>query len=164
MCATFEYLFINILIPQTTMATSAANKAKIGLSGEFGTASELCKRGFNPSITMGTTKAVDIIITDDARTKIKRIEVKTTNKGKIVTSFFKKYYDKSIVHPDYWVLVYIDSALVSHYYVLTHDEVGDIQMKVNDLDSWPTTASGGVDNIPIKMLEESETKWDKISI
>ena len=139
-------------------------KTVLGFCGECGTMSELLKHGFDANLTTGHTKAVDIVVMDKTRTKIKKIEVKTTNKKQWPTSFFQKYWDKNKLHPDYWVCVYVDENLISHYYVLTHDEIAQIQMQVNQFTSWPTEKPKGVDNIKVKMLAGYENRWNIITV
>ena len=130
------------------------------MAGEYGVCSELSKRGVNAVITMRNAKAVDILlIGTDGRVKI--IEVKTTRGTNFVTSFFKKYYDKSKPHPDYWVMVYIDKNDVSHYYVLTHEEIGNVQMQRNKMSTW-TPNSTGVDNVLLSNVKFFENAWEKI--
>ena len=90
------------------MAKSAKEKYKLSMAGEYGVCAELCKRGFDASITFGNMKATDIFVVSG--TVLRRIEVKTTRSTKFVTNFFqKKYFNPSQSHPDYWVLVHIDS-------------------------------------------------------
>ena len=135
----------------------------IGMSGEFAVASELLRRGFQANVTFGNAKAMDIIITSNNSNVYKIVEVKTTTGPKFVTEFFKKYYDKSVQHPDYWVLVFIDKDFTAHYYVLTHEEIGDIQMQANGKTSWEKN-DDGVDNIRRSnpALAEHKNRWDKI--
>ncbi len=139
------------------------------MAGEYSVAAELNKRGFNASITLGNAKAADIIITKDlGDVKIfKSIEVKTSRESRIVTSFFPKYSDKSKSHPDYWVIVHIDDSERFHYYILTHEELGHIQMVRNNMDTWAPIPKGtkrGCDNILLSSISQFENKWDKITI
>ena len=81
---------------------------------------------------------------------------------RIVTNFFKNYWDKSNKdHPDFWVLVHIDKDNISHYYVLTHDEMGDTQMKRNGATIWKQNKTG-VDNVTLKHIQSFKDKWTKI--
>lgn len=147
------------------MALTAKEKYCTGMAGEFGVCSELYKRGYEASITMGNYKAVDIIVSPQ-NGRAQRIEVKTSrNKRKtIVTGFFQKYASPNqIPHPDYWVLVYIDKNDVSHYYVLTHQEMATEQMRRNGMSQWaPIPKNKGVDNVLVRDLSNYESAWNKI--
>lgn len=129
------------------------------MAGEYGVCSELSKRGFDVSITMGNAKAVDIFVhLNDGY--FRRIEVKTTRSNNFVTGFFQKYYDKSRNdHPDFWVLVFIDSENISHYYILSHEEMGRAQMEMNRMTEWKKVI--GCDNVKRSMVAQYENAWEK---
>lgn len=109
---------------------------------------------------MGNSKAVDIFVhLDDG--SFKRIEVKTTRSNRFVTGFFQKYYDKSRNdHPNFWVLVFIDSENISHYYILSHEEMGRAQMEMNGMTEWEKVI--GCDNVKRSMVTQYENAWEKI--
>ena len=142
------------------MATK--NKYHIGMAGEFGVCSELYKRGYDASITLGNKKAVGVYTVTSNNRQI-RIEVKTSRNAKIVTGFFQKYGNNPLIHPDYWVIVYIDNANVSHYHVLTHDEMGAVQMLRNGMTTW-APVKGGVDNVTLDHIKQYEGQWHKIVV
>ncbi len=136
------------------------SKYLLSLTGEYAVCSELCKRGYDVSLTLGNAKAVDIMVflPDNS---CRRIEVKTSQTGRFVTNFFQKYYNKTLNnHPDYWVLVYIDKDGNMHYYILTHEELGDIQMKRNGMSKWSKVV--GCDNVLLKDIAHCKNRWDKI--
>ena len=134
-----------------------ANRYNIGMAGEFGVCSELYKRGYDASITLGNKKAVEI-----ANDRYISIEVKTSRNTKIVTRFFQKYASPNqIPHPDYWVLVYIDKNNMSHYYVLSHQEMAAEQMRRNGMSQW-AHVKNGVDNVLVRDLSNYENAWNKI--
>lgn len=136
-------------------------KAMISLAGEFGVASELLKQGIDATITFGNAKATDVIVYDSKMPHIfKRIEVKTSKSKRFVTNFFQKYGDKTKPHPDYWVIVHIDRNNISHYFVLTHDEMGQVQMNRNGMTTWGQVI--GVDNVTLNDVKSFEGEWDKI--
>jgi hypothetical protein len=138
-----------------------ALKARIGLAGEFGVASELLKLGCDATVTFGNAKATDVIVYDSQKPHLcQRIEVKTSKRKRFVTGFFQKYGDKTKPHPDYWVIVYIDENNISHYYVLTHDEMGKVQMDRNGLTTWQPVE--GVDNVTLNNIKPFENQWSKI--
>lgn len=143
------------------MAKSQAEKLRLSMAGEYCVCAELLKRGHNASITMGNAKAVDIIVLMEDKT-YRRIEVKTSRNTRFVTSFFQKYYDRSLpIHPDFWILVHIDNDNQSHYYILTHREMGDLQMTRNKMNDWKKIR--GCDNVLLKDIEQFENMWEKIS-
>lgn len=142
------------------MAINQHEKQRLSLAGEYGACSELSKRGFDVSITMGNAKAVDIVLFKKDGT-YQRIEVKTSRSKRFVTGFFQKYYDKTqALHPDFWVFVHIDEEYKSHYYILTHEEMGSVQMKRNMMDVWKRIV--GCDNVLLEDIDQFEDKWDKI--
>lgn len=151
----FKFIFEEI----TTMSKTE-EKYFLNIAGEFAVCSELAKRNILPNLTLGNKKAVDIIVFKENNVAI-TIEVKTTNKNRIVTSFLQKYKTPDFPHPDIWVMVVIDKNLQNRFFILTHSEVAYIQMKVNKVDVWKEN-KGGVDNIPIRFLLDYENKWDKI--
>ena len=137
------------------------DKYMLGLSGEYAVCSELLRRGKLASVTMGNAKATDIIVTNPTSGKYIKIEVKTSQTKKFVTNFFKKYYDINMPHPDIWVLVYIDAATnATRYFILTHQELGDIQMVRNKISSWQY--SKGCDNVLLKEVAAYENRWEII--
>jgi len=143
------------------MARFQAEKLRLSMAGEYCACAELLKRGHNASITMGNAKAVDIVILKEDNT-YRRIEVKTSRNKRFVTGFFQKYFDITLpLHPDFWVLVYIDEKNHSHYYILTHQEMGEVQMKRNEMDEWEQIC--GCDNVLLKDIEQFEDMWEKIS-
>lgn len=142
------------------MAKQQIEKQRLGLAGEYSVCAELLKRGFDASITYGNTKAVDIVVFHQDKT-FKRIEVKTSQNKRFVTGFFQKYYDRNRpLHPDYWILVYINEQMLADYYILTHEEMGTVQMKRNEMDTWERIV--GCDNVLLKDIESFKDQWNKI--
>ena len=141
------------------MAIHSKEKYRLSMAGEYGVCAELCKRGFDASVTMGNAKATDIIIFMKDKS-YRRIEVKTTRSTRFVTGFFQKYYDKDIIHPDFWVLVQIDAENISRYFILTHEEMGIVQMDRIEMDDWERIE--GCDNVLLRDLEPFKEKWETI--
>ncbi len=142
------------------MAKSFLTKSQLSMAGEYGVCSELSKRGLDVALTMGNTKVVDVWVLRNDGSYV-RVEVKTTKGNRFVTGFFQKYFDKTNPnHPDYWVLVYIDANNVSHYFVLTHQEMGDLQMHRNGMTGWHHVV--GVDNVLLSQVRPFEDQWHKI--
>ncbi len=146
------------------MAKDQTEKAFLSGAGEFGTLSELLKRNLNAHITLGNTKAMDILVSypDGAW---KSIEVKTSRTTRFVTDYWQKYYDETREHPDYWVIVHIDTDNISHYYILSHDELGVIQAERNGRtveECRMGCCSKGCDNVLRTHIADYENMWDKI--
>lgn len=143
------------------MAKTQEEKYRLSLAGEYGVCSELSKRGYDVSLTMGNAKSVDVFVFKQDNV-CRRIEVKTSRSTKFVTGFFRKYHDISQGHhPDIWILVHIDKNNLSHYYILTHQEMGDVQMHRNGQTQWQHNPNG-VDNVFLKHILPYENNWDKI--
>ena len=136
------------------------DKIRLSLAGEFGVASELSKLNLNVNISIGNYKGVDILVFGN-NGMYKKIEVKTSKTKRFVTGFFKKYGDITQPHPDFWVIVHIDENNISHYYVMTHEEIGNLQMNRNKMAEWKPVPNG-VDNLILSNIEEFENCWDKI--
>lgn len=132
-------------------------KLNKGLAGEYAACSELLKRGYTARITEGNAKGVDIVLFDNVNKTYKTVEVKTSTKNNVVTGFFQKYYDKTKPHPDYWIIVNIDRYLINHYYILTHEEIGKLQMMRNKMTEYKKIE--GCDNLLIKDLEPWKDNW-----
>lgn len=142
------------------MAKLATEKSFLSLAGEYAVCSELQKLGVNCSLTYGNQKATDVIVLNETTKQFRRIEVKTSRSKRFVTGFFQKYYDERI-HPDYWVIVYIDENNRSHFYIMTHQEMGDIQMERNKMTEWHRVEKG-CDTVELKNIEMHKNMWDKI--
>jgi len=147
------------------MARSSKEKYRLSMAGEYAVCAELSKRGFDASITFGNMKATDIIILMPDKS-YRRIEVKTSRETRFVTGFFQKYFDiTQNDYPDYWVLVHIvpsggkDEML--NYYILTHQEMGDVQMERNNITQWQHVK--GCDNVLVKHILEYKDQWFKIT-
>jgi len=135
-------------------------KYLLNISGEFAVCTELLKRGIFASVTHGNKKATDVIAIGKGK-KAYVIEVKTSSSNRVVTSFFQKYYDEKKEHPDFWVLVQMDSnTLQMEFYVLTHQEMGDAQMIRNNMTEWHKVI--GVDNVILSQLDSYKNNWNTI--
>jgi len=133
--------------------SSQAEKQRLGLHGEYRVLAELLRYGFNATLTMGNSKATDIVVFGE-KNKYIRIEVKTSkNQKNFVTGYFPKYTDPNTIHPDIWVFYlpgYINQK-EDVFYVLTHQQVREAQLIVNK--GKETQKGKGVDNIPVKILD-----------
>lgn len=140
-------------------AKESMDKTRLGLAGEFAVASELLKRGKDVNLTLGNAKAVDLFVYD-SNGGIKTVEVKTSRNKRFVTNFFQKYPTSGTPHPDIWVIVYIDAVDVSNFYVLSHQEMADVQMQRNGMTSWQQV--NGVDNVRLNDIAIFKDLWGKI--
>jgi hypothetical protein len=142
------------------MKQKQEEKHFLNLSGEYGVCAELAKRQIYSSLTYGKHKAADVMVINPETSKALIIEVKTSKDNKILTKFFQKYKTPETPHPDFWVVVYIDKDNISNYYVMTHEQMADAQMKRNKMSEWKYI--NGVDNILLSYIEEFKDDWDKI--
>ena len=147
-----------------TNSSKQKNKQSLSLSGEYGVCSELHKRGVLASITYGNSKSADIIIVKADKAFV--VEVKTSMKQRIVTSFFQKYTTRDTTpRPDFWVIAHInEQTLLTDFYVLTHEEMASEQMKRNNMSEWEVSdgMKKGVCNILLPQLSEYKNRWDTI--
>lgn len=60
------------------MLKSFMDNAQTGLAGEFHTLAQLTQRGYVATLTLGNTKGVDILVTNQSINKLFKVEVKTT--------------------------------------------------------------------------------------
>lgn len=107
------------------MRSTASDKLRLSMAGEYGVCSELSKRGFDVSLTFGNAKAVDIFV-------------------HLGNGSFKR----------------IDNENESHYYILTHEEMGNTQMIPNKMTVW--TIINGCDNVKRSLVERFENRWEII--
>ncbi len=54
------------------------DKSQIGLAGEYYVLAQLTARGFIATLTLGNTKGIDILVTNQEINKLFKVEVKTT--------------------------------------------------------------------------------------
>jgi len=67
-------------------------KNNIGLAGEFYTLAQLTERGFIATLTLGNSKGIDILVTNQNINKIFKVEVKTTVKKPRKEKLFSDKY------------------------------------------------------------------------
>jgi hypothetical protein len=142
------------------MKQKQEEKHFLNLSGEYGVCAELAKRHINASLTYGNHKAADVILINPKTRRALVVEVKTTKSKRIVTGFFQKYNTPETPHPDFWIIVHIDIENISNYYVLTHGDIANVQMKRNGMSTWESVK--GVDNILLENIKEYYNNWNII--
>jgi hypothetical protein len=159
----------------------------LNLAGEYRVCSELNKRGIFATVTYGTCKSVDVYAINDRKAKAVRIEVKTSQKDKFVTSLSQKcgdddpnaegFWERQAVNeqsPDFWVLFQIlpqsDESFEERFFVLSHREICIAQAARNAAYAKKYSArngkqpdfSTGVDGVFIADIEQHEDDWKKI--
>lgn len=142
------------------MKKTQSQKHFLGLAGEYSVCAELAKNEINASLTIGNHKAVDIIATNSNNNKACFIQVKASDSTRIVTGFFQKYKTEETPHPDFWIIVHFDRSNVAHFYVLTHQEMGKVQMERNGMTEWREV--NGVDNVLLDSIKNYENSVYKI--
>jgi len=64
------------------------DKSQIGLTGEFYVLAQLAQRGLIGTLTLGNTKGIDILVTNQELNKLFKVEVKTTAKTPRIEKLF----------------------------------------------------------------------------
>lgn len=128
-----------------------ASRAKrlLGCLGEELLLEELTRRGVRAELTGGNRKAVDLVTADG-----KRIQVKTSLKSTVITRFYQKDFSKN--RPDVWVLIKVSDP--PEYYVVSHEEIGTLQLARNRGRKDPR----GVDNLAFGELSQFRDAWTKV--
>jgi len=103
------------------MAAELLHKSNTGISSEFLVAGELTRRGYNVTLTLGNTKAIDLLIEKDGKLipiQVKGIQRKASICWNISLSKIQGY---SLIY----VLVNLNADNYSQpeYFVLTEKEV-----------------------------------------
>lgn len=140
------------------MTTPHSEKINLSAIGKYGTLSELLKR--NLSASFESNRDNNIIIKHANKSKSLAV-VRTTRSERFVTHFFdERYHDKN--NPvSYWIFCRVDENNTSHYYILTHIEMGEIQTRLNN--NIHQVPSGGVDCVNLQFIEDHENRWDLIT-
>ena len=85
-----------------------------GLAGEYFVAAELFKRGWQIAMTLGNSKAIDLVLTKESG-EIHRIQVKTLRSG---PNCFTLHIGK-VKSNDFYVFVYLNGELEQlDYFIL----------------------------------------------
>lgn len=71
------------------------DKTQIGLAGEYFVLAQLTARGYIATLTLGNTKGVDILVTNQKINKLFKVEVKTTTGSHKIEKLFS---DKPSFH------------------------------------------------------------------
>ena len=140
------------------MTTTHHEKKTLSAIGKYGALSELFKRDLNASIS--SNRDNNIVIKHNGNTQSLAV-VRTTRSERFVTHFFdERYHDKN--NPvSYWIFCRVDENNISHYYILTHAEMDEIQTRMNS--NIRQIPSGGVDCVNLQFIEDHENRWDLIT-
>jgi hypothetical protein len=147
----------------------------LGLAGEYRVCSELNKRGIFATVTYGNQKSVDVYAIDNSRGRAVRIEVKTSQRNRFVTSIGRKGLAKDPAAPEFWVLCQVRcqdaDTFDDRFFVLTHKEICTAQARGNAkyaaryrrTHGRAPDFSRGVDNVGVAEVEAHEGQWSKIA-
>jgi len=161
---------------------SQDDKVFLNLAGEFAVASELNRRRILASVTYGASKSADIFALNRDMTRIVRIEVKTTQKGKWPIGV--KATKPTPASADViWVLVQMPDPLVGsttdhaqrgahalRFFFLTAEEIYEAYKGPADRfnagyqvrHGKPFDESRGVPNVRLQDVENFEGQWEKV--
>lgn len=103
------------------MADNLLHKTQSGIAGEFLAAGELARRGFNVTLTLGNTKAIDLLIEKEG--KLFPVQVKTIQRRKSIC--WNISLSKIEGHHLCYILVNLNADTLEspEYYLLTEEEV-----------------------------------------
>ncbi len=112
------------------------DKSQIGLSGEFHTLAQLTQRGYVATLTLGNTKGVDILVTNQEINRLFKVEVKTTNlktrKAKLYGDGLFHMWPMSIKHERirdknlvYCFIVLLDPGEIPLFFLVPSVEIAD---------------------------------------
>lgn len=140
------------------MTTPHSEKINLSAIGKYGALSELLKRNLYASFESKRDNNIIVKHADDSKSLA---VVRTTRSERFVTHFFdKRYHDQS--NPvSYWIFCRVDENNISHYYILTHAEMDEIQTRMNN--NVHQIPSGGVDCVNLQFIEDHENRWDLIT-
>lgn len=140
------------------MTTPHSEKINLSAIGKYGTLSELLKRNLYASFE---SKRDNNIIIKHANDSKSLAVVRTTRSERFVTHFFDKRYHDQNNPVSYWIFCRVDENNISHYYILTHAEMDEIQTRMNN--NIHQIPSGGVDCVNLQFIEDHENRWDLIT-
>ena len=103
------------------MSEKLLHKTNTGIASEFLVAGELARRGYNVTLTLGNTKAIDLLIEKDG--KLIPIQVKGMQRKKSIC--WNLSLSKILDHSITYVLVNLNSDTLEQpeYFILTEAEV-----------------------------------------
>ncbi len=157
------------------------NTQNVSLAGEFFVLAQLSLRGYIGTLTLGHTKGVDILVSNEKTGNMFRLEVKTASKGPWRTNIFGNNYEwmMDIKHETiidnklFYCFVYlknliemplffiVPSNIVANYCVEEHKKWFDAPRKNEVKETTMRTFRIGIDpdahGLP---LEKYENKWD----
>lgn len=149
-------------------------KYLLHLAGEYRVCSELNKRGVFATITYGNRKAVDVYVIGDRAERALKIEVKTSQHPRFVTSITRTDLADDPTAPDFWVLFHLkpqpDGRFTERFFILSHEEICKAQAarsrayceRYEARHGKPFDSSRGVAGVTIDDVVRHEDEWPKI--
>lgn len=107
--------------------SSEAEKVARGRAGELRVASELCRRGYCATVTMGNTPDTDVICVNQSWTKTVFLQVKTFRAGTKECQVGKRA-EVNFGMNFFWVLVGlrdVDETAVEEFYIIPSNEMSN---------------------------------------
>ena len=107
--------------------SSEAEKVARGRAGELRVASELCRRGYCATVTMGNTPDTDVICVNRSWTKTVFLQVKTFRAGTKECQVGKRA-EVNFGMNFFWVLVGlrdVDETAVEEFYIIPSNEMSN---------------------------------------
>ena len=127
-------------------------KTHTGLACEFFVAGELTRRGYNVTLTLGNTKAIDLLIEKEG--ELRSIQVKGIQRTKSITwNFSLSKLKDGIIY--ILVNLHADSLIMPEYYVLSYSELIALVKSTKSNRDY-------LDYTTIKENPEYLNRWDKI--
>ena len=134
------------------MSDKLLHKNQSGIAGEFLAAGELARRGFNVTLTLGNTKAIDLLI--EKKGKLYPVQVKSIQRRKSIC--WNISLSKIESHHLCYILINLNSDTLEspEYYILTEDEVRQ-HFK-------PTKSGRDYLEYSVAQRLNFQNRWDKI--
>jgi hypothetical protein len=108
----------------------------LSLAGEYRVCTELNKRGIFATVTYGNRKSVDVYAINSGSGRAVRIEVKTSQRDRLVTSIGQKGLATDPTAAQFWVLCQLRpmgaDSFEETFFVLTHSEICAVQAARNE--------------------------------
>lgn len=154
------------------MPTTQQEKQLLALAGEFGVASELCRRGMQAAVTYGNSKKADVLAFGSEHNTCVRLEVKTTRRKRWPIGTAVRKSD-AVGENVFWVFVLLprnDSENAApRYFVLTWSDVRELDKQLSDeyeekyrKKHGKEFAGDGVPTLTLSHVEAHEGKWETI--
>lgn len=152
------------------------NKNLTGLAGECAVMTQLCLKGYAPSMTYNNCPSIDIICYNPELKKTVTIQVKTVREKKNGNKIYsfpvmgnrdeREEFYKEVSGA--FVFVYIDCNDLFHFYILSKEQFITLSRKIEDdydalVRSKPIKPKSPM-AMPRKQVLEFENKWENLWI